>query len=234
MIFLHRFSIFLCSLWCLSSHLICANRFIFSHVPKLFVNFTFECIFAIVGRLYEFMMTSDLSEVSPIVDVNVMKTNKSQISPSNFTISSQCCFNRTTSGLSGFSSLHRPSLSPVMSVPRQVQDVHMHDAGLLLSPYLYSVHSSVMSFHTWPPIKSNVSLSCHSLRLSDIGAGSSCAFSIHFLTFSRVPKICFEKTHADFANNPAWEGISGRIGRTLSPSMWMDRGAGKINNQLCD
>ena len=44
--------------------------------------------------------------------------------------------------------------------------------------YVYSAHSSVMSSRTWSPIKSMVSLSCHSFRMSDIGVNSSCSLII--------------------------------------------------------
>ena len=63
---------------------------------------------------------------------------------------------------------HRPSLSPVMSVSRQVQAIHIHKARLLPSQYVYSIHSSVMSSQV------QGLLVLPTFKFSDVSAVGSC------------------------------------------------------------
>ena len=65
-----------------------------------------------------------------------------------------------------------------LSQPSFFHPGDFHNAGLLPSPYMYSAHSSFISFQIWSPRDSMVSLSCHSRRTSEISVDSSCRLII--------------------------------------------------------
>ena len=98
--------------------------------------------------------------------------NSGSLFTSSSKVSSLCSVNRTMTGLHSqtHSGLH--SRQPCLFQSKSRTSTFTRQ-GCCLPHTINSAHSSVRSSHTWSPIKSKVSLSCHSFRMSDISADSS-------------------------------------------------------------